>query len=215
MKISLIHPSRSRAKKAKETYNYWLSRANKKYDIEHILSLDADDFQLQEYRQLFENSTIIISNNNCVVEATNIAAKVSKGDVLIYLSDDFKCPKNWDDSIKSVMGSNEPILIKVDDCLQNFDVAVLTIPIMNRKLYETLNYFWFPLYKSMFVDEDLFWTCKNNSWILNCSELKFKHEHHSVGLAKNDETYKKSEANWNQGKELFAKRKSENFPLCY
>ncbi len=189
MKISLIHPSRSRAKKAKETYNYWLSRANKKYDIEHILSLDADDFQLQEYRQLFENSTIIISNNNCVVEATNIAAKVSKGDVLIYLSDDFKCPKNWDDSIKSVMGSNEPILIKVDDCLQNFDVAVLTIPIMNRKLYETLNYFWFPLYKSMFVDEDLFWTCKNNSWILNCSELKFKHEHHSVGLAKNDETY--------------------------
>lgn len=220
MRISLIHPSRNRAEKARKTLDYWMSKASNTIEIEHILSIDLDDSQIEDYKRLFKESIILISNNTCVVEATNIAAKKSTGDILIYFSDDFKCPDNWD--IKIAQRFVEPAgfynphktkLLKVDDCLQKFEVAVLTIPIMNRALYEKLGYFWHPEYRSMFVDEDLYWTCAKNEWLVMCPELKFPHEHPCNGLAENDETYKKSAANWDQGKALFAKRKMEGFPL--
>lgn len=212
MKISLIHPSRGRAKKAKSTLDYWLSNSSGKFEIEHILSIDFDDKQLDEYARLFETSTILIGLNTCVVEATNVAAKKATGDILIYFSDDFKCPENWDLSLEG-LNTKDPMLWKVDDCLQKFNIAVLTIPIMNMALYKKLGYFWHPEYKSMFVDEDLYWTCKNNNWLTLHPDLKFPHEHPCNGLSENDETYKKSAANWDQGKSVFAKRKLENFPL--
>lgn len=219
MKISLIHPSRGRAQKAIETWLYWLQNAYGKLPFEHILSLDSDDGQLEEYIKLFNNSKIVIGDNTNVVEATNRAAKIATGDILIYLSDDFKCPKYWDEALNTRFHTSNdvpidsPLLIKVDDCLQKFYVKVLTIPIMNKELYKVLGYFWHPGYKSMFVDEDLFWTCANNDWMALCEDLKFPHEHCSIGKAERDETYKRSELNWNQGKELFAQRKLENFPL--
>lgn len=215
--ITLIHPSRARADKALETLKYWLSKASGKIDIEHILSLDSDDPQLEKYKENFKdvkNSCAIVGENDCVVKATNAAAEEARGLIFIYLSDDFKCPDNWDlllvNKFRAHIG---PTLVKVNDCLQPFDVKVLTIPIMNKMLYDKLGYFWFQEYKSMFVDEDLFWVCDNNGWIVNAPELKFPHEHCSLGLAERDETYINSEKNWDQGKVLFAKRKAAGFPI--
>lgn len=211
--ISLIHPSRGRAKKAFNTYSEWILKASQNFIIEHILSADSDDNEIEIYKAIFNN--VIISDNCCVVEATNIAAKKSKGDILVYLSDDFYCPEKWDESIVEAFGNriSEPCLLKVDDCLQSFAVKVLTIPIMTRHLYNKLGYFWHPEYKSMFVDEDLWWTCDNNNWIIKVPYLRFEHHHPANGKAKTDETYTRSSANWNQGKEIFAKRKSLNFPI--
>jgi hypothetical protein len=133
-------------------------------------------------------------------------------DILIYLSDDFKCPENWDLLIiEQFKGVTEPMLLKVDDCLQPFDKDVLTIPIMNRFLYEGLRYFWNPIYKSMFVDQDLYWVCKNCNWVKYAPELKFLHEHYSVGKAPKDETYARSDANWVSGQATYLKRKQEGF----
>ncbi len=84
---------------------------------------------------------------------------------------------------------------------------------MNRVLYKTLGYFWHPGYKSMFVDEDLYWTCRNNKWMMMCEDLKFPHEHHTIGKCQNDDTYKKSALNWDSGKAFFAERKALDFPL--
>ncbi len=216
MLISLIHPSRGRALKARATLDFWLSQASGTIPIEHILSIDNSDDQLPIYKQLFSsspNSCGIANDNTSVVDATNQGAKVAKGDILIYLSDDFKCPKDWDLRLVEEFDMDLAMLLKVDDCLQKFHVGVLTIPIMNRKLYNKLGYFWHPEYKSMFVDEHLYWICKNNSWLHFAPDLKFPHEHPCNGLAENDETYKRSAANWDQGKALFAKHKAEGFLL--
>lgn len=214
--ITLIHPSRGRAQKAKDTYHHWMSKASGKIQIQHILSLDYSDPSINDYIALQVSSGMMVNENTCVVEATNHGAKKATGDILIYLSDDFKCPDNWDELILDAFGDKlltEPALVKVDDCLQGFDICVLTIPIMNRKLYEKLGYFWYPGYKSMFVDEDLFWTTKNNNWMILAPELKFPHEHVCNGKAENDETYQRSAANWDQGKALFAQRSAEGFPV--
>lgn len=215
MTISLIHPSRGRAQKAHSTVTYWADRAGDGVSWQHILSCDFDDPQLKEYDELFgAQRRRIVNNNKSVVEATNIAARQVTGDILIYLSDDFKCPDNWGKLVlKEFENENRPLLIKVDDCLQKFEVPVLTIPIMNRALYERLGYFWHPAYKSMFVDEDLYWTAQKIGALKLCPHLKFPHEHPANGKAPDDETYRRSALNWNQGKAMFAHRKMQGFPV--
>lgn len=215
MAVSLIHPSRSRPKKAHETARNWFDNAGP-IKWEYILSCDSSDPELNNYDPLkgAQNMSRIVNDNKSVVEATNHAAKKTNGDILLYLSDDFKCPENWGQLIiKEFEGVTEPMLLKVDDCLQRFDAPVLTIPIMNRALYDKLGYFWYPEYKSMFVDEDLYWTAKKLGALKLAPHLKFPHEHVSVGKAHDDETYRRSAANWEQGKALFAKRKAAGFPL--
>lgn len=243
MKITLLHPSRGRAKKARETFDFWISKSSGRVEIEHMVAIDEDDNQKYDYYRAFENSKtsiIICAETSDVVSATNNIAKFATGNIFVYLSDDFKCPDKWDiqlsiifsDQLESdtrVINYEHPIfgkgsiepgkpvykpkLIKVDDCLQPFHVAVLTIPIMNCELYKILGYFWHPGYNSMFVDEDLYWTCFNNGWMEMHPELLFPHEHVANGKAQNDDTYKRSAANWDTGKEFFKKRKSLNFPL--
>lgn len=217
-KITLLHPSRGRSQKAKQTLDFWVSASSGENQIEHILSLDEDDPQRKGYVSLFEDSektkAVLINPNTCVVEATNHAAQLATGDILIYLSDDFHCPRDWDKSvIESVTTLDTPLLIKVDDCLQPFTADVLTIPIMNRVLYNRLGYFWNPLYRSQFVDQDLYWVCYNNGWMKMRQDLRFPHEHYVKGAAPNDDTYKRNAANWNQGKEVYRQRKNEGFPI--
>lgn len=210
MVISLIHPSRARAAKAKQTYLEWVGSAT--CPIEYILSLDSSEPQKFQYIQ--NNIDFIVNDNSCVVEATNHAAAKSTGDILLYLSDDFRCPPNWCELIiDQFQGVTTPMLLKVDDCLQNFGARVLTIPIMNRQLYEKLGYFWHPGYKSMFVDEDLYNTAEKLRALKFAPQLKFPHEHVCNGKAPDDETYRRSSANWNQGQEFFKQRKAAGFPL--
>ena len=208
--ISLIHPSRSRPQKSAETSADWITRAG--VETELIVSVDRDDQYICVYVDLY-GGKVLINDNTCVVEAANHAARVAKFDVLVYLSDDFKCFDNWGvEVLKHFEGVNKPLLIKADDKLQAFNKDVLTIPIMNRALYNEIGYFFHPAYKSMFVDQDLYWTVKNMDAIKLCPELVFEHHHYVNGKSKKDETYERSTSNWNQGKHLYAERKAQNFP---
>jgi hypothetical protein len=208
--ISLLHPSRGRAEKSYQNAMEWINKAG--CDVEVILSLDMSD-SWYKYTDLYQQDCkVIINYNDSVVEATNKAAKESTGDILLYLSDDFKCFDNWGVAVENEFKKySGPTLIKVDDCLQRFTVPVLTIPIMNRELYNTLQYFWHPAYKSMFVDEHLYWRSKKLNALQMAPHIKFEHQHVSVGKAENDETYRRSAANWEQGKALFAKHKAAGF----
>ena len=207
--ISLIHPSRGRPELAHKTAKKWIQSAG--VEVEHILSLDTSDAQLGAYTAI---DLQCISDNSNVVQATNTAVKKALGDILVYLSDDFDCFDNWGVAIENEVKNFGPLwLLKVDDCLQKFDVPVLTIPIMSRGLYNRLGYFWYPEYRSMFCDEDLYWTCRKLGVIRNAPHLKFEHKHASVGKAPDDETYRRSAKNWDQGKELFNKRKGLGFPV--
>lgn len=216
MKISLLHPSRGRSVKSITNSDEWLSKAGNA-EVELIVSVDESDKSKDEYIKLY-GAKCWTFRSNSVVEATNLAAHQSTGDILIYLSDDFKCPDNWGELVlKEFENENRPLLLKVDDCLQAFKTAIVTIPIMNRALYHKLGYFWHPSYKSMFVDEDLYWTCLNIGALKNCPHLKFPHHHYSNPddsiRADRDETYKRSESNWDQGKEVFRQRKLQKFRI--
>lgn len=214
--ISLIHPSRGRPKKAHATADEWIAKAG--VEVDYMMSIDYSDPLRKEYYDFpfKKNFGITCEDNYSVVEATNYAVRAyCKGDIIIYVSDDFRCPDDWGKLIKTefLKYPNQYVLLKVDDCLQGFHIPVLTIPMMNRALYNKLGYFWHPEYKSMFVDQDLFETCKKLNCIKYAPHLKFPHEHVSIGKAPDDETYRRSAANWNQGEQLFLKRKAAGFPV--
>lgn len=214
LKISLIHPSRGRAQKSFKNSRKWVESAG--VQVELIVSLDSTDPYLEDYKNFYFNvdCVLLVNDNKSVVEATNYAAAFATGDILIYLSDDFDCPQDWGALVlKEFEGEERPLLLKVHDNLQDFNARVLTIPIMNRSLYEKLGYFWNPEYKSMWVDCDLFETVTRIGAMKNARHLVFQHEHHSIGKAENDATYKASEANWDQGLKVFNRRKLERFPI--
>lgn len=200
--ITLIHPSRGRAELAFLNYENWINKSSGKYNIEHILSLDSDDKELPKYLERFTKAEI--NSNTCVVEAANKAAEKATGDILIYLSDDFDCPQNWDELIINKTKGEEMFMLKVNDKLQPMDNCVLTIPIMSRKLYNSLGYFFHPEYKSMWVDCDLYFVTK--PYMIIAPDLVFEHKHHAHG---NDDTYRRSEKNWNQGVDIFNRRSKE------
>jgi hypothetical protein len=209
--ISLIAPSRGRAQKSFDNSREWITNCGA--DVELILSLDSDDPQAMRYVYLYgDNSYIEINNNSGVVSATNHAAKGSTGDILVYLSDDFKCFDNWGQVLINEFNKYKgPVLLKVDDMLQKFNVEVLTIPIMNRACYEALGYFFHPDFKSMHCDEHLYHRAKKLGFLKFAPHIKFEHQHVSVGKAQDDDTYRRSAANWNHGKETLAKHRRLGF----
>lgn len=204
---------------AKETANYWYFRASDPTKVEYILSVDNDDAKKFDYRDRFTEilwpvKRILFNDNDTVVKATNAAAKESTGSILLYLSDDFHCPVEWDRLIRQrTKNVDKPWLLKVDDCYQKFDKDVLTIPIMSRSLYEKLGYFWHPDYRSMFCDQDLYYSAKNLNALILAPELRFEHMHPVAGKGKYDETYTRSTANWDQGKSVYQQRQRLNFPI--
>lgn len=203
--ISLIHPSRGRHQKAYETAKKWIDCAG--VQVEHVFSLDESDPFHQSYQTI---DKLIVNPNECVVQATNHAAKASTGDVLIYLSDDFDCFQDWGIKIEEICAKySGEYMIKVNDGLQKFENQVLTVPIMSRPLYERLGYFFHPDYKSMWVDVDLYYTTVK--YIKLHPEVTFQHNHYSNGKAKKDETYTRSDGFWNQGKAVLARRRQQRF----
>ena len=225
MRITLIHPSRSRPEMAHANYLNWLAKSEahtngtSKIIIEHILSLDLDEPRYDDYVRLFGAHHIVRENpsDGYVVGATNAAAKYATGNILIYLSDDFDCPKHWDRLIADKMDINLEQILKVDDCLQPMGVAVLTIPIMTKAFYNRFGYFFYPEYKSMFCDEDLYHVARIINGLVFAADLKFPHLHPSNPTKElqgtSDNTYNRSNGMWTQGQTLHTKRRLNNYGL--
>lgn len=213
--ISLLHPSRGRAKQSWNTTREWIKKAG--VDTQLILSLDESDYTMayfDEYKEGQIQDICIINNNSSVVEATNKAAQRSTGDIFVYVSDDMYPQQDWGlKVIEATKNETGPWLLKVDDCLQSVHTPVVTVPIMSRSLYDRLGYFWHPGYKSMFVDEDLYWTAKKLCSLRFADHIKIEHRHPSNGKAKDDETYRRSASNWDQGKAFFKQRRAQGFPV--
>lgn len=210
MKVSLIHPTRSRPQKSFDNSTAWMTFSN--VPTELIVSVDSSDPKLSEYQKLYAG--LLINDNTCVVEATNKAAAAARGDILLYLSDDFRCFGGWGKVIvEEFQKYTGPVVLKVDDMLQPFRNGVLTIPIMNRAAYDKLGYFYHPGYKSMWVDVHLYYRATKLGMLKYAPHIKFEHAHVSVGKAENDETYKRSAAHWQQGQDLFEKHKKMGFSV--
>lgn len=203
MKISIIHPSRSRPKQALATMAKW--RKNADNPMEYIFSLDLDD----PFRKQYSGARMLLNNNTSAIAAINFAAHYATGDLLIVVSDDFDCLPHWDTRLLEAIGDRTDFLVKTPDGIQK---TLITLPIMDRKYYERFGYVYYPGYKHMFCDQEMTAVGMMMGKVINVDVL-FEHLHHSVGKSRKDAINIKANRTWEQGKKLFHQRLKDNFGI--
>ncbi len=212
MKISLVHPSRSRLKRAEEAIAEWRGNASGAHQLEHIFSVDTDDPDLEGYRQLAARcgSRLEVHPNGRMVAAMNRGAEAASGDVIVAMSDDFGCPPAWDTAIVDAIGGRERAAVLVHD---GVNARILTIPIMTAAFYRHLGYVYHPDYVSMWADDDLTEVAKREGALVDARHLLFPHRHMFVSLAPADATYARQNSNqsWWHGWRVYEKRKLQDF----
>lgn len=212
MVVSVIHPSRQRLDRSEAAIHEWRGNASGHHAIEYFLSVDEDDPDLEGYRDLAARLQVrlVVGANRSLVDAVNRAAALSSGDLLIVVSDDFGCPRLWDDALATVAGTRRDMAIQVHD---GHSAERLTLPIVGRALYERLGYLYYPGYFSMFADDDLTSIAKSLGGVVDAHHLQFPHRHYTLGLAELDATYARQNANdkWWSGWRLYQSRVATEF----
>jgi glycosyltransferase involved in cell wall biosynthesis len=212
MTFSLVHPSRARLARAEEAIREWRTQASGAHAIEHVLSVDADDPDLDGYRRLAARwgSRLIVHPNRRMVDAMNRGAEAATGDVIVGMSDDFGCPAAWDTSLLEAIGGREIAAVLVHD---GVNARILTIPIMTAAFHRRLGYLYHPDYISMWADDDLTEVARREGALVDARHLVFPHRHMFVSLAPPDETYwrQNSARAWWHGWRIFQKRRLEDF----
>ena len=207
MKISLIHPSRSRPIKAIEASHRWISKAG--CDVEYILSLDESDPMLDKYHNIAVVSNMIVNDNRSAIDAINNAAKVATGDIFVQMADDFDCPDNWALKIIEATKGQTDWILKTKDGIQDW---IITLPIMDRVYYNRFGYIYYPEYLHMFCDTELSCVADLTGRKIT-ADITFTHNHYSTGRFKKDAVSDKADATWGQGERLFLERYKQNFGL--
>jgi len=213
-KFSLIHPTRKRPHYAWLCINMWAKLMSPHNDLEYVLSLDCDD--AKSYLGMLAGLAgtlpfkVTIGDNRNVVQALNRGAAVSTGDVLVYLSDDFECPENWDNVIQRAVKKQEDWVLHVHDGIQD---KTATISILSREYYKRHGRIYHPDYMSMFVDNDFTEEARAEKKLIRRMDITFKHNHYSKGGVPYDETYAKenSPEAWAVGERVFNQRAADGF----
>lgn len=211
-KISLLCPSRNRPDKMRKTIVKWRENCADIDEVQVILSVDRDDDHLGAYHEIHDLFTdgIVVGPNKTAIEAINLAAGVSKGNIMIVVSDDTECFDGWDQAILKVVEGKEDFILKCSD--GGTQSWIITMPVMDRKYYKRFGYVYNPSYQHMFADTEITAVADLLGRKLIC-DLEFKHLHYSVTGTAKDAVSEKADATWDQGKALFLERYKNNFGL--
>jgi hypothetical protein len=212
MNFSLVHASRQRLTLADLAIREWRGRASGEHAIEHLLSVDADDPELDRYRDLAarHGSRLVVGQNRTMVEAVNRGAAAATGEVLVSISDDFGCPHHWDRSLAALLESRREAAVIVNDGL---GARIMTLPILTRAFFERLGHIYHPAYVSLFADDDLTDVARRADVVVDARDLVFPHRHFSAGLSDHDATYARqnSDRSWWHGWLTYEMRKIDDF----
>lgn len=210
-KISILFPSRGRARQSHATAEHWISNIGEGVDYELILSIDRSDDQGARYKQQHRATAtkILHEPNESMVQAANRAAEASTGDILILISDDFKAPKDWGLNLIRETNGKTDWIMKTQDGIQSW---LITLPLMDRAYYNRFGYIYYPIYRHLFSDSEMSCVADITERKI-VSKLVFPHEHYSVMKTRPDPTSSRADATWKQGEDLFIERYERNFDL--
>jgi hypothetical protein len=145
------------------------------------------------------------------VAAWNAAARKSRGEVLVQVSDDFEPPMGWDELILAELGdTSAPKVLAVSDGTRNDDL--LCMAIMTQKRYQDHGHMFHPEFVSMYSDTWFSHKAFADGVVIDARDrLVFQHNHPLFGKGEWDETYARSNSdeNYAQGKQVFEKLKSQ------
>lgn len=208
--ISIVHASRSRPVQAAQTTEKWLNSAANRYNIEYIMVIDeSDPLKAEYYQQVNKHVSIREFDNKSAIEAFNIGAKQSEGDIIVCVSDDFACPFHWDEGLLRTIGDRTDFVAKTDDGQQQW---IITLPIMDRLYFERFEYVYHPDYSHLFADTELTHVADLTGRKITLP-ITFPHNHYSTGRVAKDAINDKNNSTWTKGEAVYLAGVMGNFGL--
>lgn len=215
-KISLLHATRGRPSKAIATRETWLHMASDPSCVEHIFAVDADDVASLEMSKQFVS---FVSPKQSCVSAWNGAARISSGELLVQLSDDWVPVPGWDQMLLNECKKRDPdkesFVIAVSDGARTDDL--LCMAILSRARYEQQGGELFHEgYESVFSDNEFSYRAAKDKVIIDARKrIRFEHMHPTFGKAPMDATYQHNNqrARLDAGHALFRTR-NPDAPEC-
>ena len=211
-----------------EAHKEWMRRADNPENIQTYVAVNwkenAD--QLREY--LKSNYLITLNTNNIGVcypsyqLSSNLGIKMGKcedDDIVIFASDDFIPPENFDKYLFEKFKSKGDVGLLVRDGYQlpdssNMKEADVSIPILNYGCLKKLNMIIYnPSYNHMYSDAELYLNLKESNMLLDDrinDETIFEHRHFITGKRQADQADQIYYSKWQQDEITWNKRKNLN-----
>ena len=224
----MVHASRLRSKLAIDCFKEWMGHCANPKEVQYILGVDDDDPTLNQYEGHFsdvdrltcESFILNVTDSRNGVQALNNAAKeiTPTTEVIISVSDDMGCFKNWDLEIfkllEDIDNFKEPKFIGVSDGLHPYG-GTFVFYIANRAYYERFGWILCPEYDGMWADNDMTQLAKITGALIDAPQLLFQHKHYSLGLNEYDQIYEKTNnpREFKKNEQIFLERQKRNFDL--
>jgi hypothetical protein len=211
--ISLLHATARLPGGWLPAMTAFLARAREPMDVEYVLAVNEDqDFALSPDQVAGWRRAMLVRQGVCSpVSGYNLAARESRGDILLQIADDYFPPMHWDAAIReAIPDATADVVLDVD----NSDGVARLLPfsILTRKYYDRYGYVFYPGYHGLFADNEFTEQARRDRVIRTARHIVFEHLHPDRGTAPMDEIYARQKSHLLTGKKLFKNRKARGFP---
>lgn len=194
----------------KSTHKEWMDNASFRYKISTRVAVDT-----KEEAAELEGYDVIVTNNTkpgvCYPSyCLSSTLEANDEDLVVFASDDFHPPINWDSYLAKQLNHDENKVLVVNDGIQKYPNKVVTIPIMHYGALRKMNkVIYHPAYTHMHSDVELYTTAEKLGLIKdvrNVSSVEFQHQHYSIGLREVDKSDTDLNPSYNTDGELNKRR---------
>lgn len=215
-------PARQRKDKLFETLDeYYRLMVNNK-NFHFLISIDKDDTELNTTEVVqklmrYPHLNVRIGESNGKIDACNrdIDTFAFDWDIVVLVSDDMRPKmKGYDMMIRKGFKKHFP---DFDGVLWHNDGhqgdRLNTLCILGKKYYDRFGYIYHPDYTSLYCDNEFTEVSKILDKVHYSPSCIIEHQHWAWGYGKMDELYQENEKHIHKDKEVFERRKKENFDL--
>lgn len=211
----------------KQMHPYWIGRSTNTKNIKTHIAVNVE--QHSDYiKEYFKSNNLdyrIMTVKTDKIGVCYPSYQLSSttegqtGDIVVFASDDFLPPQNWDQYLISKLESKEGGLM-VRDGYQlpdssNMQYPAITIPIMTWGCFEKLNKtIYNPVYTHMYSDCELYINLKDTGLLIDDrinDATIFEHLHHAAGKRRADQLDVQYHAKWQEDESTWNNRK--NMPV--
>lgn len=188
------------------SYNEWMKRSENNSEIDISVCVNTTE-QKKQINNTFEKMNVLVTDQpdriGVAYPSYFLSSKLNldENDIVVFASDDFIPPKNWDTYIKNKLEGKEGCLMANDGYqaldFSNMAEPVFSIPIMTFSALSKLNkVIYHPVYNHLCSDAELYLNAKDLGLIIdersNDKDYIFEHFHWSNGKRSadnNDQNY--------------------------
>ncbi len=204
-----------------QMYPYWVGRSKYKDNIKLHIAVNNEEHKDIINNNFIGNNFRILNVNTSKIGVCYPSYQLSSttegftGDIVVFASDDFLPPQNWDEYLINKLSGKEGGLM-VRDGYQlpdssNMQYPAITIPIMTWGCFEKLNKkIYNPIYDHMYSDCELYLNLKDLGLLLDdrmVDQTVFEHLHHASSKRRVDNFDVEYHKNWKSDEEKWNYRR--------